>query len=60
MPTEIYSDDWLPSADKPMARTPNFDQERLDLFDEEEAFRGIIKNGQFPFFANSFLIVCGA
>ncbi len=60
MPTEIYSDDWLPSSDKPMAKTPNYDQERLDLFDEQEAFRGIIENGQFPFFANSFLVVCGA
>ena len=59
MPMEIYSDDWLPSANSPMAKTPNFDQERLDLFDEQEAFKGIVENGQFPFFANSFLIICG-
>ena len=60
MPTEIYSDDFLPSADKPMGKTPNFDMDRFDLFEEEEAFRGIIENGRYPFFANSFLIVCGA
>ena len=60
MPTEIYSDDWLPDPEKQMNKTPNYDQERLDLFNEEEAFRGIIENNQFPFFANSFLVVCGA
>jgi hypothetical protein len=60
MPTEIYSDDFLPSADKPMGKTPNFDMDRFDLFEEEEAFRGIIENGQYPFFANSFLIICEA
>jgi len=59
MPTEIYSDDWLPTANGTIGKTPNFDQERLDLFDEQEACRGIIENGQFPFFANSFLIICG-
>ena len=60
MPMEIYSDDFLPSADKPMERTPNYDMERFDLFEEEQAFRGVIENGQFPFFANSFLVICGA
>lgn len=59
MPTEIYSDDLLPGAEKPMNKTPNFDMDRFDLFEEEEAFRGIVENGQYPFFANSFLIICG-
>ncbi len=60
MPTEIYGDDFLPSPDKPMEKTPNFDMERYDLFKEENAYRGITENSQFPFFANSFLVVCGA
>ena len=59
MPIEIYSDDWLPSGASPMLKTPNYDQERLELFDESKAFKGIIDNGQFPFFANSFLVICG-
>ena len=59
MPLEIYSQDWLPDADVLMSKTPNFDQERYDLFSEQEAYAGIIENNQFEFFANSFLVICG-
>ncbi len=59
MPLEIYSQDWLPDADVLMSKTPNFDQERYDLFCEQEAYVGIIENNQFEFFANSFLVICG-
>jgi len=60
MPMEIYSDEHLPSIKSLLGKTPNFDQERWDIFDEQVAFRGIIENREFPFFANSFLVVCGA
>jgi 2-polyprenyl-3-methyl-5-hydroxy-6-metoxy-1,4-benzoquinol methylase len=60
MPLEIYSDDFLPSATSHLTPAPNFDYERYSLFDESQAYRGIIENGQFPFFANSFLVICGA
>lgn len=60
MPTEIYSDDWLPSSSTNLSPAPNFDHERFEYFDETEAFRGVIENGQFPLFANSFLVICGA
>ena len=59
MPLEIFSDNFLPSEDTFLVSAPNFDNERYTLFNENEAFKGIIKNGQFPFFANSFLVVCG-
>ena len=59
MPLEIYSQDWLPDADVLMSKTPNFDQERYNLFSEQEAYVGIIENNQFEFFANSFLVICG-
>ncbi len=59
MPMEIYSQDWLPSDVKPLFNAPNFDTERYELFNEGHAFQGIIKNGQYEFFANSFLVVCG-
>jgi len=59
MPLEIYSQDWLPDPSVYMSNTPNFDQERYDLFCEQEAYRGIIENNQFEFFANSFLVICG-
>ncbi len=59
MPLEIYSDHFLPGEDTALLPAPNFDNERYTLFNESEAFKGVIKNGQFPFFANSFLVICG-
>ena len=59
MPMEIYSQDWLPSLENLLSKAPNFDNERYELFNETEAFKGIIENGQYEFFANSFLVVCG-
>jgi len=59
MPLEIYSQYLLPNADTLLSASPNFDNERFLLFDEVEAFKGIIKNGQYEFFANSFLVICG-
>ena len=59
MPMEIYSQDWLPNIDTLLAPSPNFDNERYELFDETEAFKGIIQNNQYEFFANSFLVICG-
>jgi len=60
MPMEIYSSDWLPSSTSNLAPAPNFDYERYELFNETDAYRGIIENGQYEFFANSFLVICGA
>ena len=59
MPMEIYSDDWLPSSTSELIAAPNFDYERYTLFSETDAYRGIIENNQFQFFANSFLVICG-
>ena len=59
MPLEIYSEHMLPDADTLLSPSPNFDNERFVLFDEVAAFKGIIENGQYEFFANSFLVICG-
>lgn len=57
LPKIIYSDDYLPDIDDLFdIHSPNFDQDRLALFNEREAYKSIIKNNQFPFFANSFLV----
>jgi len=57
LPKIIYSDDYLPKMDDLFdIYSPNFDQDRCVLFNEREAFKNIIKNGQFSFFANSFLV----
>ena len=60
MPMEVYSKEWLPSIDTLLSSAPNYDNERYDLFNETEAFKGLIANGQYEFFANSFLVICGA
>ena len=59
MPMEIYSSSWLPSSTAQLSPAPNFDYERYELFNETDAYAGIIENGQFEFFANSFLVICG-
>ncbi|MBY0346485.1 MAG: class I SAM-dependent methyltransferase, partial [Neisseriaceae bacterium] len=57
LPKTIYSDDYLPTqSDLFDTQSPNFDQDRYALFNESYAFKEIIKNQQFPFFANSFFV----
>ena len=59
MPLEIHTSDWLPSKNELLSPTPNYDYEKLELFDTSEAFKGLIENNQYEFFANSFLVICG-
>ena len=59
LPKIIFSDDYLPKIDDLFdAYSPNLDQDRMVLFDEREAFKNVIQNGKFDFFANSFLVEC--
>ena len=57
LPEEIFSDDYLPSPSNLIFNHRNFDRDRLDLFNETKVYEGIIKEGMFPFFSNSFLVV---
>ena len=57
LPTEIFSDAFLPAANHLLADAPNYDQERLKLFDEQRAWATIVHDGKFPQFANSFLVL---
>lgn len=57
LPKIIYSDEYLPKIDDLFdIYSSNFDQDRIVLFNEREAFKNVIKNNQFSFFANSFLV----
>lgn len=56
-PMSIYSDEYLPKIGELTNNINNFDRERLVLFDEGQAFDNIIKNGMFPEYSNSFLII---
>jgi cyclopropane fatty-acyl-phospholipid synthase-like methyltransferase len=57
IPLEIFSDHCLPDNFQILTESPNFDQERMSLFSETLAFSGLIRNGMYDFFANSFLII---
>ncbi|MBD5095951.1 MAG: class I SAM-dependent methyltransferase [Lachnospiraceae bacterium] len=57
--TCIYSDEYLPQLGELRNNMRNFDNDRLYLFDEGKAFDNVIKSGMFPFFSNSYLVVCG-
>lgn len=55
----LYSDSYLPKVGELSDNLRNFDRDRLVLFEEKRAFDGLIREGNFPFFSNSFLVVVG-
>lgn len=57
IPHEIFSDHCLPGIHQTLTEAPNFDRDRLNLFSEKRTFLGLIRNGMYGFFANSFLII---
>uniref|UniRef100_UPI004055D14E SAM-dependent methyltransferase n=1 Tax=Acetatifactor sp. TaxID=1872090 RepID=UPI004055D14E len=58
-PTTIFSDKKLPKVGELYQNIRNFDRDRLLLFDEQKAFDMIIREGMFPQYANSYLVVIG-
>lgn len=57
--TTLYSDDRLPGKGELSNNCRNFDRDRMMLFNEKQAFDGIVEEGMFPFFSNSYLVVLG-
>lgn len=57
LPMTIYSDKHLPVNGELNNTRYNFDRERLQLFDETRVYDGIINNGLFQEFSNSFLVI---
>lgn len=55
----LYSDERLPRQGELTDNFRNFDNDRVYLFNEKNAFDGIIRDGLFPIFSNSFLVVAG-
>lgn len=55
----LYSDARLPGKGELSNNLRNFDRDRMLLFDEKNAFDGIIEEDLFPVFSNSFLAVIG-
>lgn len=57
--TTLYSDDHLPGNGELTNNLRNFDRDRMQLFDEKAAFDGILEEGLFPVFANSYVVILG-
>lgn len=57
--TALYSDERLPCPGELYDNMRNFDGDRMLLFDEKQAFDGIIRDELFPIFSNSYLAVIG-
>ena len=59
MPMTVYSDAHLPGKGDLRNMALAYDRERYELFDEDTAYDGICEEKEFPFFANSFLVIAG-
>ena len=59
LPTEIHSEKRLPKHYPVAGNTPNYDRDRINLFNEEKAMDELIREGLFEQYANSFLVICG-
>lgn len=57
--TAIYSEERQPGRGELSNNLRNFDRDRMVLFDEKLAFDGIVEEGLFSVFANSYLAVIG-
>lgn len=57
LPTNIYSDSYLPKEGELNNNMRNFDKERMIIFDETRVYNMIIKEGMFPVYSNSYLVV---
>lgn len=57
--TSLYSGDYLPGKGELCDNLRNFDNDRMILFNEKNAFDGLVSDGLFPVFSNSYLVVIG-
>jgi len=57
--TTLFSDKRLPMVGELSDNLRNFDRDRMVLFDEKNVFDGLIKEENFPFYSNSFMVVIG-
>lgn len=55
----LYSDAYLPGKGELSDNMRNFDRDRMVLFDEKNAFDGMVEDGLFSVFANSYVAVIG-
>lgn len=58
LPMQVYSENNIPGKYPIFSNTPNYDRERMNLFNEEKAMDELISEGLFEQYANSFLVIC--
>ena len=59
LPNTVFSDKRLPACGELKDNIRNFDQDRLLLFNETKAYDGLIEDGMFDEFSNSFEVILG-
>jgi len=57
--TTVFSDKRLPYKGELSNNIRNFDRDRMVLFDEKSTYDGLIEDGMFPDFSNSFVVILG-
>ena len=55
----LYSDKRLPGIGECKTNLCNYDRDRWQIFDEKNAFDMVIREGEFPLFSNSYLMLLG-
>lgn len=55
---QIFSDEYLPKEDDITESAASYRWPRMQLFDEVLAYDAICKDGLYPQFANSYLMIC--
>lgn len=55
----LFSDRRLPEKGELCTNDRNFDRDRIRLFNEREVFDGILEDGRFDEFSNSYMIILG-
>ncbi len=55
----LFSDERLPEMGELKDNLRNFDRDRLYLFDEKLVFENILREGEFPLFSNSYMLILG-
>lgn len=57
--TTLYSNERLPLKGELYLNDRNYDRDRIKLFDEKAVFDGIVEDGMFDIYSNSFLVILG-
>ena len=57
LPFEVYSQEYLPKSCSDTMIGYTYDRDKLQLFDEKQAWDSICKDGKFEEFANSFIVI---